>query len=205
MKQFSGKRYRRIKVLLSLVLVIILIAPIPAQAYVFHTWMIRGSETFIPTSSFTTTSNTHVSSAFSQWNYYVNTGSIFYKSSQTHTKTNFSSRDARNDGINRIYKVPNTTDFAYVGRTEVTLAAGSSVIITDIDININAAMPFANSGKTGSYDFWSIMLHEAGHAAGIDHSQHGFDSSIMHPRVDTGVERRTLFPDDIHGIRIKYN
>lgn len=195
---------RRI-ILLLLSAVFMLSLPVPARAYKFHSWKIASSETFVPTQQFTTTSNNHISSAFAQWNYYVNSGSILYKSALTHNKTNFHSSAARNDGINRIYKVPDSSDLDYAGRTEVQLASGSSYIITDIDININASKPYANSGQSGCLDFWSVMLHEAGHAAGIAHSQHKFEESIMYKDVELGMERRLLLPDDIYAIRIKYN
>jgi hypothetical protein len=55
---------------------------------------------------------------------------------------------------------------------------------------------------TGQVDVWTIVLHEMGHALGLDHSN--FSSVVMGTTVGIGSTRRYLYSDDINGILALY-
>ena len=76
------------------------------------------------------------------------------------------------------------------------------------DITMNSHMRFhygtgtpPQDGLTG--DFQSIILHEVGHAIGLDHSS--FDSSVMFPSIGAGVTKRDLTVDDQVGVSSLYD
>lgn len=52
----------------------------------------------------------------------------------------------------------------------------------------------------GDFDFYTVALHEIGHALGLGHSDH--PDAVMH--ADYGGSRRTLHADDIAGIVALY-
>lgn len=75
--------------------------------------------------------------------------------------------------------------------------------IFDADIELNAGHPFAIDGSPDAIDLVGTLVHEFGHALGLEHSP--VPGSVMNPRIHNGDQaRRTLHPDDIAGIRALY-
>jgi hypothetical protein len=83
--------------------------------------------------------------------------------------------------------------------------------IVDADIEINATAPlFVPTGDeelelgviANQRDLLSIMVHEAGHFLGIDHSRE--DGAVMQAALDVGEERTALSPDDEAAICAAY-
>lgn len=67
------------------------------------------------------------------------------------------------------------------------------------DVVFNSAMPFAVGNRSGSYDVYSVALHEAGHSLGLEHSDTA--GSVMHE----GYAYRTgLTAEDVAGLRALY-
>jgi hypothetical protein len=76
-------------------------------------------------------------------------------------------------------------------------------VIYDADIEINSteplAVPVTDAGLAlgvivGQHDLPSIMLHEAGHFLGLDHSRS--ESAVMQAELSPGEMRTTLSADD---------
>lgn len=54
--------------------------------------------------------------------------------------------------------------------------------------------------QSGQYDFWTVFLHELGHAIGFDHS--GDSNAVMWPTSTSGENvKRKLAVDDLSGLR----
>lgn len=82
--------------------------------------------------------------------------------------------------------------------------------ILEEDIIFNPSVLFSNATVTPSnaFDLMSVVLHELGHFAGLDHPCQpgactGFDS-IMVPTIDQRQQRRTPRPDDVMGLNSLY-
>lgn len=107
----------------------------------------------------------------------------------------------------------NTVRFADTGNSLVlglTCVLSSAHQIVEADIIFNPTVLFSSALVTPSnaFDFTSVVLHELGHFAGLDHpcqpgSCAGYDS-IMAPTLDPGQQRRTPRPDDVRGLNSMY-
>lgn len=93
--------------------------------------------------------------------------------------------------------------------TWLTVDQGGTIV--DADIEINATVPlFVPTGDealelgviANQRDLLSIMVHEAGHFLGIDHSRE--DGAVMQPALDVGAVRTVLSPDDEAAICAAY-
>lgn len=80
-----------------------------------------------------------------------------------------------------------------LGMTHVTLQDGGLGSIVDGDIEFNGAVYVDTTGNQGSYDLESLILHEVGHFAGLQHSG---GTSVMAPTFAWGEVRRTLTSSD---------
>lgn len=82
--------------------------------------------------------------------------------------------------------------------------------VVEADIIFNPTVLFSNASvtPTNAFDLMSVVLHELGHFAGLNHpcqpgSCAGYDS-IMVPTLDQGQQRRTPRPDDVRGLNSMY-
>lgn len=75
--------------------------------------------------------------------------------------------------------------------------------IVEFDIHMDAGTDWSVAAITppDRFDFRSVLLHELGHALGLDHSGAG---TVMQPLIDTGEMLRTLTDDDVAGLRALY-
>jgi hypothetical protein len=101
--------------------------------------------------------------------------------------------------------------------TRLTVGDDGAIVDADIELNATAmltmippleqTMPDA-SAKTAldalpaGYDVLSVMIHEAGHFLGLDHSRE--ENSLMLAELDPGAVRRRLTDDDIAAICAAY-
>ncbi|MCH2109548.1 MAG: matrixin family metalloprotease [Polyangiaceae bacterium] len=89
-----------------------------------------------------------------------------------------------------------------LGHTELTydLATGE-LVDTDIELNSEDAV-FSTEPNETEYDLLTVVLHEMGHALGLDHSQ--VSGSVMQARSGPGELRHQLHPDDRAGVCALY-
>lgn len=150
---------------------------------------------FIPYSGFGDLTIEHFNSALWGWNQSLGMTIMRRDPELRHSDTNY----PNGDGKNYIYKV-NAGDtylaqctWYYNQTTGITLNA---------DININSYYRWANEPHLTQYDVWTVFMHEAGHAAGLNHSS--VNNAVMYPSVAVNTAKRELDLDDHSGIRAIY-
>ncbi len=74
------------------------------------------------------------------------------------------------------------------------------VEIFDSNISMDQSETWRPNGTAGDFSFFQVVLHEIGHALGLDHFN--VSSSIMNASANNGS--RTLGQDDINGIQALY-
>ena len=180
-----------------LCLLFAMISPLASayEEYSFHT---EGTTTLYPYEGFSSATRTGMRESTNQWN--AAAGKTLLKiSSTTHGKTsNFKKIDGQ-DGIWKVWE-----DSAYVGFTYPTYGNMETGAYIEVDVNLNPKFKFANSAQPGSYDAYSVFLHEAGHVVGLGDLYSSFDKSkIMYGDFSTftNITRRALTSDDKAGAK----
>lgn len=95
-------------------------------------------------------------------------------------------------------------DLPYFELAATTVTSDAEGAIRDADLEINTTLPIFIAGETsaggvvGAHDLVSIMVHEAGHFLGLDHSRD--DQAIMYATLQPGEVRSELSSDDVAAI-----
>jgi uncharacterized protein (TIGR03437 family) len=89
--------------------------------------------------------------------------------------------------------------------TLISSDGGSGNNIGDSDIFFNPALPLSPDPQSGQIDFESVLVHELGHALGLDHNDNCVvGPTIMESLIDTEQIKRDLFAAEIEGVRFLY-
>ena len=77
--------------------------------------------------------------------------------------------------------------------------------IADSDIFFNPEAPFQTSPNGTQVDFETVLLHELGHALGLDHNDNCVvGPTVMESVVSLGVRKRDLFAAETEGVKFLY-
>jgi len=71
-------------------------------------------------------------------------------------------------------------------------------------INIDSGCSFGTRGERYKYDLQSVVLHELGHALGLNETQFWHHEAVMFPYIRHGWLKRNLTQDDIDGLTALY-
>ena len=117
-------------------------------------------------------------------------------------------RRAALDGIDRQNRIlwlegSDWTDSALtLGITTDTYFTGTGEII-DADMAFNNNITWSNAGLAGTYDYESVVLHEAGHFLGLDHTPLT-SVAVMNPEINPGEIKRKLAQPDLTDVCLVY-
>ena len=77
--------------------------------------------------------------------------------------------------------------------------------IADSDIFFNPQAPFQTNPNGTQVDFETVLLHELGHALGLDHSDNCVvGPTVMESVVSLGERKRDLFASETEGVKFLY-
>lgn len=180
---------------------------LPSLAYTLQGYFIPSPLEFIPHDRFSSSQRSNMSSCANMLN--DEAGEIILsRSSSTHNDTRVGTSIDDNgqieynyygydDGDNYIY-------FLDYGEDHLALCyavrSSNRTYLTEFDIVVSRYFAW-NTTSTG-FDFYSVILHELGHAAGLNHSSD--HDAVMYPTFAPGERRRTLNDDDIAGMHDIY-
>lgn len=157
--------------------------------------------TFVPHKDFGATSIAHFNEALWNWNSTVGMSLMSREPTLRHNTTGY----PQNDNKHYIYREYNDNIEAIAQIKLYYSAWPNEDVLKSADILINTKHKFSNGNQSNTFDTWSIFEHEAGHAAGLHHTNLNNYNIVMYKEISTDMIRRNLHQDDINGIRSIYN
>lgn len=172
--------------------------PTEVAAYKYTGWKIPPNYViaFVPDSQFGAQTISDMNEALYEWNRDAGRTLMRREPTKRHSTSNY----PQQDGESRIYRLYKGTNVALAEMTPMDLM---SSYIFEADILLNISWPYVNGAYSGKYDTWGVFLHEAGHAAGMDHS-----TTVACCMYNTSRTNSTTYSylkyDDTTGIRNLY-
>ena len=195
-----------ISVLNVILLIAIFIVSIPIfQSFAYRTnGFILNTDyilTFVPHQDFGATTISHFNEALWNWNSTVGMSLMSREPTLRHNTTGYPD----NDNKHYIYREA-IDDINAVAQTTIYRSAWPNEhVIKSADILINMKYSFSNGNQSNTYDTWSAFMHEAGHAAGLDHTEIKNINVVMYEDLFYNQIKRSLHQDDINGVKSIYN
>jgi peptidoglycan hydrolase-like protein with peptidoglycan-binding domain len=92
-----------------------------------------------------------------------------------------------------------TVSFANLGSNTNALTTGS-ISLNNVSVQLNSVKNWTDNGapNTNQIDLPSVVLHQLGHALGLEHS--AYSSAAMYPSFGNNQVKRTLGTDDVEAI-----
>lgn len=151
---------------------------------------------FIPYSGFSSNMVSYMEDSVNQWNDAAGVSLMSISSSRHDETFGFASKD----GENHIYFIDAGTEYA-----AITAIWDTSGVVTEVDININAYYSWVDGAQRNCIDFYSVFLHETGHAMGLaDVRDVSYRDVVMYYLIKDNTTKRTLAQDDKDGIQEIY-
>lgn len=184
---------RKAAIVFGLIICLLGIGNADVLGYALKGWKVTTPKTFIMHRNFDSLTVTNFNHALAKWNAQAGKLLMSRSPNSKHSSTNYPSED----GNNYVYRI--NAGQEYLAETTTYYVDGR---VTEADINVNISYPYANSGHPGLYDIYTVLLHESGHVAGLDHSE--YSNAVMYKSVEAGTEKRNLHFDDRDGINAIY-
>lgn len=165
-----------------------------SESYTLHQDRIIGTPiTYIPHGNFDSATISGFNDMLYNWNAQAGKSLVFREPYIRH----YDSSENSYDNLSKVYRMAVSQHLAYA-RTRTD----SYGRVIESDIVVNISYPYANGAVSGRYDVQSVLLHEAGHSIGIDHSQ--YSDAVMWSQMPTNTIKRTLSNDDRLAVNAKY-
>ncbi len=194
--------FRVINIILILSIIAISVSIFSAGAYVTTGVKLNTDYvfSFVPHQSFTDLTIEHFRNSTNSWNDAADL-TLMSVSGARHNETGY----PNNDNKHYVYKEVRS-DLSVPGQTTCYNSAWPhGNVLKSADVLINSHFKFVNSQREDRFDTWSVFVHEAGHVAGLDHTNYTQDASIvMFPQAFMNFLRRYPQWDDINGINAIY-
>ncbi len=157
--------------------------------------------TFVPHQDFSATTISHFNEALWNWNSTVGMSLMSREPTLRHNTTGY----PQDDNKHYIYR-EFRDDIDKPGKVKYYYSAWpNDDVLKSADILINMAYPYSNGNQSNTLDTWSVFIHEAGHAAGLDHTEIQNINVVMYDTIYYNQLRRSLHQDDINGVKSIYN
>lgn len=102
-------------------------------------------------------------------------------------------RDASPDDGNHVWVVaPWPLEDEALARASLWFDPGGNLVA--FDVRVNGEKPWSLDGEPDTFDLQSAVVHEVGHALGLEHAD--LADAVMFPSLDADDQRRELSDDD---------
>lgn len=186
---------RFLKYITTVFVIVTIISKTTSFAYSLNGHKISSPIKFVMHNDFDYTTFMNFNHGLAKWNGQAGKTIMTRNSSIKHSKNDYPATD----GQSSVYrKAVDTSDYL----AQASYRTVNNSVITEADINVNVSNSFSNGSDPNTFDIYSILMHEAGHVAGLSHSK--TRKAIMYESFRVGEQRRNLNSDDINGINRIY-